>query len=658
MKGAEACQGDSVSLSGQVAVCVRLGKTLLPVVWGVAVIYLLLSVAETGLRLVTGQLFGKITNVLQGSANADGWVSSTYVYWVMAAIGSIVLPFFLKQATAVMDGRMVNRLRDNLFSRLLDQTSDFFPRNDPGRLSMIVNQMSLETQMIIRQLVVDPVVQLLSMILSASFIVANLLLVQDGKGNPYMWAGVGLVFIFAFFSPWMVSRLSSRLQKAATALRDENMALAGLVNGALQSPEEIQSFQTEPMLAGKHRGLLDRILTARLKQILNVQLLNSIDAVPLLAVQTGLVGFAIFGGVTRDGANPALAGAVVAILLQAPMLMAPIQAFSTYISMLRLYWPSIETVTSVLNGESASKDGPEARDVETVSPKFSVENLSFSYGPGLPDVFRGLTFEAPPGKITALVAKMGGGKTTLFRLALRFGVPAGGRINLGGHSPEEFTLSTLRLHAVMMSQFPAWFHESLRENMRIAKPGASDEDIRKACERTGMWDLLVNKIGANPLDQPFAAGRMLSGGQKKLLALSRCLLRDPMFLFLDEPTAGMDNREKYRLVDPIRKACEGKTVIIVDHDIPWLMRMCDHFVVLDGGRVVQQGGLSELLHEGGLFRELAMLPAEPLVPLLTVLQSEGMLTDFIQFSPAEKWTGEEETGNTPASSGVKKGGIN
>ncbi len=97
---------------------------------------------------------------------------------------------------------------------------------------------------------------------------------------------------------------------------------------------------------------------------------------------------------------------------------------------------------------------------------------------------------------------------------------------------------------------------------------------------------------------------MFSGGQKKLLALTRCLLRSPTFLLLDEPTAGMDNDEKYGLVPDLRKACAGKTVMAVDHDVLWLMKFCDHFVVLDQGRVVQQGNGHDLARQPGLFKDL------------------------------------------------------
>jgi ATP-binding cassette subfamily B protein len=631
--GAEASEEagrSGISIGRQSAVCLRLGLKLLRIVRGTVVLYVALSITENGLRLAAGQIFAQITNVLHEGLASAGSLSGAYLLWVAVAVAAIIVPFFLKHTNARLDGRMANDLRDNLFRRVLAHSPEFFHRNDPGRLTSVLNQMSIETEITIRQLLVDPAIQMVNFVLSAGFIVWNLLQVQKDGPNPWMWVGVGVVLCFALLSPWLVARLSGHLQASSTALREQSLAIAGLVNGALQSPEEIQAMRAEEMIAAKHRTLLDHFLSARLRQTLMVQMLNSLDDLPLLAVQASLVGFAIFGGLAGNHANPALAGAVVAILLQAPQIMAPIQACASYITMLRVSWPSVETVTSILDSVPRTQDSPAARQIDNVSPEFRVEDLKFSYAPGLPPVFKNLTFELPPGKITGLVGRMGEGKTTLFRLALRFYDPDAGKIEIGGHPPSAFKLESLRRHAVMMSQFPAWFHDTLRENMRIAKADATDEEIRSVCEQTGMWQVLETRVGLDPLDRQFSGGRMLSGGQKKLLALSRCLLRSPTFLFLDEPTAGMDNREKYRLVEQIRLACDEKTVIMVDHDIPWLMKVCDYFIVLNEGRVVQKGGLAELLREEGLFRELAMLPTVPLMPLLSLLQTEGILSELLQ----------------------------
>ena len=123
----------------------------------------------------------------------------------------------------------------------------------------------------------------------------------------------------------------------------------------------------------------------------------------------------------------------------------------------------------------------------------------------------------------------------------------------------------------------------------------------RSARRPGSGKFCRRASQGNPLDQEFAAGRRLSGGQKKLLALTRCLLRNPSVLFLDEPTVGMDNKEKFSMLEIIKQALKDHTVMVVDHDLRWLMPFCDHFIVLDDGKIAEQGTAEELLARRGLF---------------------------------------------------------
>jgi ABC-type transport system involved in cytochrome bd biosynthesis fused ATPase/permease subunit len=154
----------------------------------------------------------------------------------------------------------------------------------------------------------------------------------------------------------------------------------------------------------------------------------------------------------------------------------------------------------------------------------------------------------------------------------------------------------------MMSQFPAFFHDTLRENLRIAKPDATDEELISICRTTGMLDILEAKGLTH--DSNLAGGQILSGGQKKLLALTRCLLRMPAILFLDEPTAGVDNNEKFKLLEMLCRATEGKTVVVVDHDVNWLLQFCDYFVGLNEGRTIESGTLVEVLTNRSVIYQL------------------------------------------------------
>ena len=275
-------------------------------------------------------------------------------------------------------------------------------------------------------------------------------------------------------------------------------------------------------------------------------------------------------------------------------------------------WPSIETILGLLERKGRidlSPSGSPEQEKGIAEPTLEARGVRFAYGPGFPPVFDNLSFQLPARKRTALIAKMGQGKTSFFRLALRFYDPEKGEILVGGRPTTAITHAKIRQEIAMMSQFPAFFHDTLRENLRIAKPDATDEELISICRTTGMSDILDAK--GLTLDSNLAGGQILSGGQKKLLALTRCLLRIPAILFLDEPTAGVDNDEKFKLLEMLCHATEGKTVVVVDHDVNWLLQFCDYFVGLNEGRTIESGTLVEVLTNRSVIHQLYTVAQGP-----------------------------------------------
>jgi ATP-binding cassette subfamily B protein len=533
-----------------------------------------------------------------------------YVLWLACAVGGIILALGVRYAQTALDVNMANAIRGKLFSHIIRERLEFFHANDVGRLTMLINQMSIEAQITFRQTVLDPFFQAVSFCFAISALAFSFSQLQQ-QGGYLIWIGVAVVLLLALLSPLLVGRMGNRLQSSSANVLKQNMAVAGLVNGSLKSPEEVQAFDAEDFFASKYQDGLDKIRTSRIRQTLTVEFINTLNSLPTVLIQILFIGVALMM-VLLQPAAAAQAGYVVSILLLVPLLMMPIQAISNYMVMLRSSWPSVETVLRHLTDLEPCATPVFPSATEKPEPTLEAKNLIFKYRPDLQPVFNDVSFTVPAGKITGLVAKMGQGKTTFFRLTLGFYQPQQGDVMLGGRPIRNYSLAELRRHVVMMAQFPAFFHDTLRDNLRIAKPEATDAEIESLCRQTGIWPILTDRIGSesekasfpNPLDRQFDGAQMFSGGQKKLLALTRCLLRSPTFLLLDEPTAGMDNEEKYGLVEDLRKACADKTVMVVDHDILWLLKFCDHFIVLDQGRVVQQGDGRDLLRQPGLFKEL------------------------------------------------------
>jgi ABC-type multidrug transport system fused ATPase/permease subunit len=392
------------------------------------------------------------------------------------------------------------------------------------------------------------------------------------------------------------------VRNVSSDMQEKMLALNSLVTGAMQSPEEIQTMEAEPLFSQKHDLQLDALLRSRLKSTLTIESVNLVNGLPSWFIQVVMLAFSVYLAI-RSG-NAESAGNVVAIFLITPALMSPIASLSAYIVMAGGAWPRIETVNQMMESRASREERSGTVKVESVTPTLEAKNITFSYKPDSRRIFDDVSFELPPGKITGFVAKMGQGKTTFFKLALRFYDPQQGEVLLGGRPVGDYAADNLYDHIAMMSQFPAFFHDTLRANMKMAKPDATDAEIRAICEETGVWSVLQAGVPGNPLDAQFAAGRRLSGGQRKLLALTRCLLRNPAVLFLDEPTVGMDNQEKFGILGLIRQASKNHTVMVVDHDLRWLLPFCDYFIVLNDGKIAERGSGDELLARRGLFHDL------------------------------------------------------
>ena len=526
-----------------------------------------------------------------------------YGLWLAATLGVAIMGLAFSYIAAALGGRVSNAIRRDLFAAILRKPSLFFHEHESQQLTMLVNQLSLQVQSALQDVLINPLLDLFGVVLLGYSLFQSLQAVQARGGNQ-VWLFFFVIVLIALLSPWLVSRMGSRLRQSSHNVQQQNLILASLVGGAMGAPEEIQAMRAEEIFAQKHEAALKESLHRRLHQTLTVGSLNLLNRFPGDLVLVSLMGLSVF--IAANGLAGINAGVVAGLMALTPSFMGSIQGFSALSINFNMTWPAIESVGSILCAEPAYTPNESGQDDAEIAGEIEARRLVFQYRiSGSRRIFDDASFVVPAGSITGLIAKAGQGKTTFFRLALRFYELAAGEILLRGIPHTQFSLESLRRQIVLMPQSPAFFHDTIRENLRVARPAATDAEIQALCERTGIWSILVEAYGQAPLDRQFSSGNLLSGGQKKLFALTRCLLRKPSILFLDEPTTGIDPEEKYSLLQVMRQVCAGKTVLVVDHDIVgWQIPFCDRFIVLDQGKIAQSGTAAELLSGSGLFRDL------------------------------------------------------
>jgi ABC-type multidrug transport system fused ATPase/permease subunit len=230
------------------------------------------------------------------------------------------------------------------------------------------------------------------------------------------------------------------------------------------------------------------------------------------------------------------------------------------------------------------------------------ENVDFTYDGAVAPALRQVTFTAEAGRTTAIVGPSGAGKSTLLALLLRHHDPDGGRVLLGGRCATAFPLDALRRGIAVVSQETYLFHATVAENLRLARPDATDEELTRAARAAGVHDEIT------ALPEGYATvlgerGATLSGGQRQRLALARGLLADAPVLVLDEATSAVDERREADIVRDLPGAAGGRTVLVVAHRLA-AVRHADRIVVLDGGRVDAIGDHTALVDAGGVYTHL------------------------------------------------------
>jgi ATP-binding cassette subfamily B protein len=235
---------------------------------------------------------------------------------------------------------------------------------------------------------------------------------------------------------------------------------------------------------------------------------------------------------------------------------------------------------------------------------FGVElrDVDFRYSPGQPLLLEKFSLRIPPGARVGLVGRSGGGKTTLTRLLLRFVDVESGTILLGGQPIDRVRQADLRTVIAYVPQDPAMFHRSIADNIRTGRPGASDDEVRRAARLAHAAEF-VEALPSGYGTLVGERGVKLSGGQRQRIAIARAILKDAPILILDEATSSLDSESEALIQDALWTLLETRTAIVIAHRLSTVRRM-DELIILDAGRIVERGGHDQLLSKGGVYASL------------------------------------------------------
>ncbi len=236
------------------------------------------------------------------------------------------------------------------------------------------------------------------------------------------------------------------------------------------------------------------------------------------------------------------------------------------------------------------------------SARIEFREVYFTYPHRGEAALQGVSFAIQPGQHVALVGASGSGKSTIARLLLRFLEPEGGEIRVDGRSLQAIPLDAWRAQVAWVPQQPYLFNTTLAENIRLGKPGAPLEELRRAAELAGIDDW-IESLPQGSATQAGEGGGQLSGGQAQRIALARAFLKDAPLLVMDEPTSHLDPRQEARLRAALARLRKGRTVVTIAHHLSTVAQ-ADRILVLDGGRVIESGSHAGLLAQGGAYARL------------------------------------------------------
>jgi len=398
-------------------------------------------------------------------------------------------------------------------------------------------------------------------------------------------------------SVWALSHYRSRLEGKVATLRQASAHIGNFLIETLQGVKLVVTCNAQEREACRFRERNDAFIRA----LMSMQLLSYLaGGLPGLILSGSTLLVFLYGG--YQVIHGALTmGAFVAFLAYQMRLFPPIQALMGLYTSLATARVSLARVDQIFGTAPEVLEAADAKALPKVRGEVSFEAVSFAFDRGGP-VLNGVSFRVCAGETLAVVGPSGSGKSTIADLLLRLFDPDSGVVRLDGHDLRQIRLADLRRHVVLVDQEPFVFHASIAENLRYARPDATERDLEEAAQAAGIAGFIAG-LPEQYETQVGERGMALSAGERQRIALARAFLAAPAVLVMDEPTASLDPVSERHVIAGYEAVMQGRTTILITHRLE-LASQADRILVLDGAAIAESGTPEELQGRQGSFAKL------------------------------------------------------
>ena len=487
-----------------------------------------------------------------------------------------------------MRTRTLQRMRNEMFSKVVDMNVGYFSDQRKG----------------------DIISKITSDVGVVQFCITNTL--QVAFREPFLIIGYTVMMVaisweLALFSvlflpvvALIIGSIVKRLRHPARTSQQRMGELVSTLDESLSGIKVIKSYNATGYVKQKFYDLSEDLARLTLSMARRQQLASPMsEFLGISAVGVILV----FGGslVFKDALSPEGFIAFIAMFSQ---ITRPVRTFIDQFSNINQGIAAGERIFSIIDAQSEIQDKPGAIELDGLKDKIEFRDIHFSYD-GSREVIEGISFEIKRGETVALVGPSGGGKSTLSELIPRFYDVKAGDILIDGVSVRDYTQDSLRAHMSVVAQDTVLFNDTIEGNIAMGKAGATHEEIVEAA-RIANADCFIQEAPEGYQTNIGDRGVKLSGGQRQRLSIARAVLKNPEILILDEATSALDTESEKLVQDALNKLLVGRTSVVIAHRLSTIHN-ADKIIVVDHGRVAEQGTHTELLAKGGIYAKLIEL---------------------------------------------------